>query len=69
MGLKRSRGRGEMGETEKTHELENEVREVELEMGFMFISSLNDNLNAEVALGIVTNVKEACTSEEDVFDS
>ncbi|PQQ17082.1 DExH-box ATP-dependent RNA helicase DExH14-like [Prunus yedoensis var. nudiflora] len=25
-----------------------------------FISSLKDNLNAEVALGIVTNVKEAC---------
>ncbi|CAM8907106.1 unnamed protein product [Rhodiola kirilowii] len=26
-----------------------------------FISSLKDNLNAEVALGTVTNVKEACT--------
>lgn len=25
-----------------------------------FISSLKDNLNAEVALGTVTNVKEAC---------
>lgn len=27
---------------------------------FQFISSLKDNLNAEVALGTVTNVKEAC---------
>lgn len=25
-----------------------------------FINSLKDNLNAEVALGTVTNVKEAC---------
>lgn len=25
-----------------------------------FVSSLKDNLNAEVALGTVTNVKEAC---------
>lgn len=29
-------------------------------MFMQFISSLKDNLNAEVALGTVTNVKEAC---------
>lgn len=27
---------------------------------WQFINSLKDNLNAEVALGTVTNVKEAC---------
>lgn len=31
-----------------------------LTMFMQFISSLKDNLNAEVALGTVTNVKEAC---------
>lgn len=34
--------------------------EVPLYSYLQFISSLKDNLNAEVVLGTVTNVKEAC---------
>ncbi|KAK6925102.1 Sec63 domain [Dillenia turbinata] len=34
--------------------------DIDIEGANVFISSLKDNLNAEVALGTVTNVKEAC---------
>lgn len=38
----------------------NEFMLSSLNLNWQFITSLKDNLNAEVALGTVTNVKEAC---------